>query len=170
MHVTTQWGGPCSVMFCDVKIHSCHLDSTLHEPQKISSGTMCGPHRARPFPQRCATQALNALICPGEKQHGAPTWGGSTIIQWSPRRLRTYILIIAFQAVNMPRVSAPIPLSWTSLANCRQQSDHQAMAYEAELARLNLLPFYKLERMGVGYHHKQTGKDHIVCISFPPPH
>lgn len=75
---TSPHGEAALALECSVTSKSTAASWTRHSMshRKSALGTMCRPHGAHSLSRSCATSALNALICPGEKQHGAPTWGG----------------------------------------------------------------------------------------------
>lgn len=154
MRIATCWGRPCPVKIWDVRIHSCHLDSTFNEPQKIScrEGTQKTLGHRR-FPLSCGVWAPNALICCwGKATLHTPAWGANSITRSLPRWQWAYILIITFWAVNMPSDAAMllnVSCDW------KQWSDLPAMASRGSCLHKPVWPnhflsfFNNFGRMGI---------------------
>lgn len=173
MRIATCWGRPCPVKIWDVRIHSCHLDSTFNEPQKISCRE--GTQRTLGhcwFPLSCGMRAPNALICCwGKATLHTPAWGENSITRSLPRWLWAYVLIITFWAV-MPSDSAmlldvsPVTGNGGVISQLWPQDAHAYTSLSGQTTSF----FYSFvwEDRDIENHSKQTGK----CtngIGLPPP-
>lgn len=144
------------IKFWVVKTHSCHLDSMLNEPQKIShrEGTYTTLRHHR-FPLSCGMPALNALICYWRKATwSTPAWGDNSITRLLPRWPWTSISIVTFWQLTCPGTQpgthVPDPLLQLGSVKCSPTYSLKRLLYNMSVWPNYFIFTALFGRMGIG--------------------